>query len=682
MAGKIRGITIEIGGDTKGLVNSLKSADKEINSTKKQLKDVEKLLKLDPTNTTLLEQKQKLLTQAVEQTTDKLEKLKDAQKEMDAEGIDKSSAQYMALEREIIATTQSLQDLEQQAARSNVTLAKIGAVADKISSGAKKVSNATRGMSTAAGAALGGIAGMAYNAAVMSDDLNTLAKQTGFTTADLQKMQYAADRMDVSMETITGSAARMTRQLIDNEEKFTEIGVATRDADGQLRSTTDIFYDTAKALSNIENETERDTKAMDIFGRSANELAGVVDDGGAVLKAYGEEMEALGLVLSQDTLDSLNAVNDEIDQIKAQALATFATSGATALQALSPVISQVVGFLDQLFQKIAGLDEQQIQTIVTILAIVAAISPVAGIIGSVAGAISTLMPLLSGILPVISSIFAFIAANPIILIVGGIIAAIALIATHWEQITAFVTEKIEAIKTKYEELKTKADELIAHISTVITEGWNQAWNTAKETISELVTAISEKWEEIKNTFSQVIEYLEGTFSSGWTTAWETVKGIFDSVFGGIQSIAENIMQTVIDKINAGIELVNAITEKINAIPFVNIPQIPLIEDANLGGKSAKSVDGGLAKGGSVTRGTYFVGEAGPEVLTVAGGRATVTPLSGNNAPHTPLAPARISPENFTTNVNVQFSGSLAQLAHILTPEIKAETVRVGAALVK
>ena len=125
MAGKIRGITIEIGGDTKGLVNSLKSADKEINSTKKQLKDVEKLLKLDPTNTELLRQKQKLLADAVEQTSDKLEKLKDAQKEMDAQGVDKSSAQYMALEREIIATTQSLQDLEQQAARSNVTLAKI-----------------------------------------------------------------------------------------------------------------------------------------------------------------------------------------------------------------------------------------------------------------------------------------------------------------------------------------------------------------------------------------------------------------------------------------------------------------------------------------------------------------------------------------------------------------------------
>ena len=669
MAGKIRGITIEIGGDTKGLVDSLRKVNNDIYETKRQLKDVEKLLKLDPTNTTLLAQKQKLLSQAVEQTTDKLEQLKAAQKEMDAEGVDKSSAQYMALEREIISTTEYLKDLEQQAARSNATLAKIGAVADKISSGAKKVSNATRGMSTAAAGALTGIAGMAYNAAVMSDDLNTLSKQTGFTTADLQKMQYAADRMDVSMETITGSAAKMTRQLIDNEEKFTEIGVATRNADGQLRSTTDIFYDTAKALSDISNETERDTKAMDIFGRSANELAGVIDDGGAALKEYGAEMEALGLVISQDTLDGLNAVNDEIDQIKAQALATFATSGATALQALPPVITQVVGFLDQLFQKIAGLDEQQIRTITTILAIVAAISPVAGIIGSVAGAISALMPILSGILPVISAIFAFIAANPIILIIGVIIATIALIATHWEQITTFVAEKVEIIKTKYEEIKAKATELFDYVRAEVAAKWNEAWNAATETINNLVTAISEKWEEIKSTFSQVIEYLQGTFQTAWQTTWDTVNQIFSSAFSSLAGIAESAINGVISIINAGISALNSFIELLNKIPAVNIPSIGSIGEF--------SFDGAAANGGTFTRGNILVGEAGPEVLTVAGGRATVTPLTGNTAPHTPLAPARISPENFTTNVNVQFSGSLAQLAHVLAPKIKAETVRIG-----
>lgn len=649
MAGKIRGITIEIGGDTSGLVSSLKAADKTIKSTKDQLKDVEKLLKLDPTNTELLRQKQKLLGDAVAQTSEKLEKLKEAQKDMDAQGVDKNSAQYMALQREIISTTQYLQDLEQQAARSNVTLAKIGAVAGKISTGAKKVSNATRGMSTAATGALTGIAGMAYNAATMSDDLNTLAKQTGFTTADLQKMQYAADRMDVSMETITGSAARMTRQLIDNEDKFTEIGVATRDADGQLRSTTDIFYDTAKALSSIENETERDARAMDIFGRSANELAGVIDDGGAALREYGAEMEALGLVISQDTLDSLNAINDEIDQIKAQALATFAVSGAAALQALSPVITQVVGFLDQLFQKIAGLDEQQIKTIVTILAVVAAISPVAGIIGSVAGAVSALMPLLS-------ALFSMLSANPIMLTVAAIIAAMAAVALFGSELQAILTE---------------TDNFLQSIFAV--DFTNVFGPVLGGALNEFMALVSSTWDAIKLILEGIIEFCTGVFSGDWQAAWNGVSAIFSGVFNGLAGIAESAINGVIGFINLGISKINSFIELVNKIPTVDIPTIGTIDTIDLPG---------AADGGTFTRGNILVGEAGPEILTVAGGRATVTPLTGGTAPHTPITPAKIGPENFTTNVNVQFSGSLAQLAHILTPEIKAETVRVGAALVK
>lgn len=648
MAGKIRGITIEIGGDTQGLTDSLRKVNKDIADTKTQLRDVEKLLKLDPTNTTLLAQKQKLLTQAVEQTRDKLEQLKEAEKTMDANGVDKNSAQYMALQREIISTTEYLKDLEKAAAQSNATLAKVGAVAGKISAGAGKISNATRGLSTAAAGAIGGIAGMAYKAATMSDDLNTLAKQTGFSTAELQKMQYAADRIDVSMETITGSAAKMTRQLIDNEDKFTELGVATRDASGEMRSSTVIFYDTVKALGEIDNETERDTAAMDIFGKSANELAGVIDDGGAALKEYGEEMEAMGLVLSQETLNDLNAVNDEIDQIKAQALATFAKSGASALQTLSPIISQVVGFLDQLFQKIAGLDQQQIKTILTILTIVAAISPVAGIISKVAGAVSTLTPL-------ISSLFTMLSANPIFLTIAAIVAAGAAIALFGDDLKAILTE---------------TDNFLQSIFAV--DFTNIFGPVLGGALNEFMALVSTMWDSVKQILEGIITFCEGVFTGDWEKAWQGVGQIFSGVFNGLASIAEAAINGVIGFVNSGIAAINSFIELINRIPAVNIPTIGSIGTIDL--------DGGMAKGGSTTHGTYLVGEAGPEIMTVQGGRATVTPLSGT-APHTPVQPAAIGGGNFNTTVQVEFVGDLAQLAHILTPAIKAETVRVGPAMV-
>lgn len=647
MAGKIRGITIEIGGDTKGLVQSLNDVDKEVKSTKQQLRDVEKLLKLDPTNTTLLAQKQKLLTQAVEQTSEKLEKLKEAQKEMDAQGIDKNSAQYMALQREIISTTAYLDDLEAAAARSNATLAKVGAVAGKISGGAQKVSNATRGLSAGAAGALSGITGLAIEAAVMSDDLNTLAKQTGFSTAEIQKMQYAADRIDVSMETITGGAAKMTRQLIDNEEKFTELGVATRDTNGAMRSTTDIFYDTIKALSEMDNETSRDTAAMDIFGRSANELAGVIDDGGAALREYGEEMEALGLVISQETLDVLNAVNDEIDKIKAQALATFATSGATALMTLSPIISQVIGFLDQLFQKIAGLDEQQMKTILTILTIVAAVSPVAGIIAKVAGTISTLMPIMS-------ALFTMLQANPIFMFIAAVIAAGAAIALFGDDLKAILTE---------------TDNFLQSIFAV--DFTNVFGPVLGGALNEFVALVSTTWDAAKAILEGIINFCQGVFTGDWQKAWDGVGQIFSGVFNGLAGIAEAAINGVIGFVNSGIATINSFIELINKIPAVDIPTIGTIGPVNL--------DGQAANGGTFSRGNILVGENGPEIMTVQGGRATVTPLSGN-APHTPVQLATIG-GNLSTNVQVNFTGSLAQLAHILTPEIKAETVRVGPALV-
>lgn len=125
MADRIKGITIEIGGDTTKLSSALKDVNKEIKNTQSDLRDVEKLLKLDPGNTELLTQKHQMLAKAVGDTKDKLQTLKEAQAQMNASGVDKSSAEYQALEREIIDCEQALKKLEKAARESNVTLQKV-----------------------------------------------------------------------------------------------------------------------------------------------------------------------------------------------------------------------------------------------------------------------------------------------------------------------------------------------------------------------------------------------------------------------------------------------------------------------------------------------------------------------------------------------------------------------------
>lgn len=134
MASRIKGITVEIGGDTTGLQNALKNVNSQIKSTQSALKDVNKLLKLDPSNAELLTQKQKLLKDAIAATSEKLESLKTAQEQAKAqlESGDLGQDKYDALQREIIETEQELKRLQEQAIESNATLAKIEEIGGKL----------------------------------------------------------------------------------------------------------------------------------------------------------------------------------------------------------------------------------------------------------------------------------------------------------------------------------------------------------------------------------------------------------------------------------------------------------------------------------------------------------------------------------------------------------------------
>ena len=485
MADRIKGITIEIGGETTKLQAALKGVNSTINSTKSQLRDVEKLLKLDPTNTELLRQKQKLLGDQVKATSDKLEELKKAQAQMDASGVDKSSQEYMALQREIIATEQELKNAEKAASEFNVTLAKVSATATKVSEGAAKAAEKTRALSTAAAGALTGLAGIAYKAATNADDLNTLAKQTGFTTEELQKFQYAADRIDVSMETITGASQKMVNKLRSSEKTFTELGIATRDASGNLRSSKDIFYDTIKYLSTIENETERDAVAMSIFGKSANELAGIIDDGGQALKEFGDEAEQAGLILDQETLDGLNEVNDQIDKLKAQAVGSIAKAGAAALQALTPVIEKVAVVIEKILNYIAQLTPQQMQIIMTILAVVAAISPLLSLVSALSAAIAFL-------------------ASPIGIVIAIIAALIAIGVTlykHWDELKAKATDFVNGVKTGFEQLKTDVSNAVENLKNNVARTWENIKTAITTPIQQAWQTVSGIVDKIKNMFN-------------------------------------------------------------------------------------------------------------------------------------------------------------------------------------
>lgn len=632
---KIRGLTLEISGDTSKLQKSLKDANGEIKSTQNQLKDVERLLKMDPGNVELLAQKQKLLGDTVEETAKKLDTLKEAQQQFVDEGGDINSDGYAALQREVIATEAQLKKATKEAASFDANVAKAQASLGKVSKAAETVSQKTKAMSAAAAGALAGIGGLAMKAVTAADDLNTLSAQSGFTTEEIQKIQYAADLVDVSFEDIASATKKLTKTMnsdaADTVAAFDTIGVATRNADGSLRDSNEVFYEVLEALSKVQNETERDALAMQLLGNNATSLAGIIDDGGAALQEYGQEAQDLGIILDQDTLDSLNAVNDQIDSLKAKANGEISKAGAEAMEALMPVFEKVIEHISTLLEWIGSLDSEQLKTILTVTAVIAAISPVAGIIAKISGAISGLLGFMPTLAKAGSAITAWAAANPILAIMLAVAALTALVIANWDKIKPI----LEAAWKKVQEV---ADKIKTKIETV--------WEGIKETFETIKTKVTDIFETIKETINGVLETI-GTFMKNKINAY---IGFINKLIDGLNSVIGKINKLKLEPPKWAQDMFGIGTLGFN---LPTIPKIPM-----------------LASGGTVFEGgSAIVGEAGAEFLSVSDGKATVQPLTNN---YTTNNYGGASP-----NISINFTGSLAQLARVLQPQIAIETARLG-----
>lgn len=505
--GRIKGITIEINGDTSKLQEALSSVDKSLKNTQTQLRDVNKLLKLDPHNTELLHQKQELLGKAAKDTEEKLKTEKEALKQLQAEGSTdpKAIEQQNALKREIIATEQALQKYKEQIKLLPVELQVVSDVTGELS-------EKTKGLSTAAAGLGAAMLGNAYNAALAADDLNTLSNQTGFSVEELQKMQYAADLVDVSMDTMTGSVQKLTKNMASGSDVFDTLGVSITDADGNMRNATDVWYDAIEALSKIENETQRDALSMEVFGKSAMDMAGIIDDGGAALKEAGDEAENLGLILSGDTLNAANEFNDQIDKVKARAAAAFMEAGAKLAASLVPALEKAVDAITKLLQWFSDLDGSTQAFILTITGLVAAISPVLGIISAVTGAAAALNV---AMLPMIATI------GGIVVAVGALVAAGVYLYKNWDTI------------------KEKAISIFNTVKTTITN----AVNGAK-------TAVTNAFNAIKNTISSVLQAAIGIV----TTAVNAIKSAFNFKLS-IPAIATGALDTAKSLVNGAVSAI-------------------------------------------------------------------------------------------------------------------------------
>lgn len=358
MADRIKGITIEIGGDTTGLNKALSGTNKEIRNTQSQLKDVERLLKLDPSNTELLKQKQKLLAEAVEETGDKLEKLKTAEKQAQNQFKEGkiSEEQYNALKREIIATEQELEKLKDKADQSSVALQKISHAGEKMQEFGGKVTAAGQELSkVSAGLAAVGAASVAAWETV-DEAYDTIAKGTGATGEALADLQKSFDNVFASIPT---DAATAGSAIADINTRFGFTGEVLEDCTrkfiqfGEVNNT-----DVSTAIANVSrymgDANIESTKYGEVLDQltAASQASGLgVDKLSESLTKYGAPMRALGLT-TQESIAILAGwekagVNTEIafSGMK-KAIGTWGKAGKDASQEFKKTLAEIAAAPD------------------------------------------------------------------------------------------------------------------------------------------------------------------------------------------------------------------------------------------------------------------------------------------------------------------------------------------------
>ena len=277
MAGDIKGITIEFRGETTKLSKALNKIKDETKGVDGSLKAVNKALKFNPGNIELLGQKQIELKRKIEQTKEKLEAFKEAQRSLDASGVDKTSSEYMEVRRNIIQAESQAKYFNAELKKTEAAISPLGKLGSQFQDVGGKITaagHALAPLSKLGAAVAGGLGALAVKAGRAADDLNTLSKTSGINTQQLQLYAASADLVDVSVEDMAKSQTKLKKNMLsasqgtgDAARAFDMLGVNVKGADGHLRNQDEVFQEVIQKLGTMSNETERDALAMQIFGK-------------------------------------------------------------------------------------------------------------------------------------------------------------------------------------------------------------------------------------------------------------------------------------------------------------------------------------------------------------------------------------------------------------------------------
>ena len=462
MAGNIKGITIEFSADTSKLNAGLKKAQGTLSKTQAELKSVNRALKFNPGNTVLLLQKFELLQRSVKETEAKLKELKNLQRQMDAQGVSKTSAQYKQLEREIIKTENQLKQA-QNALRQFGSVGKQQALAvgQAFKNAGAKISSIGQSMSMKVTAPL--VAGFTMSAKYASDleeNMNKVDVAFGKSGESVKAWAKTANaQFGLSMVQATDAASAfgaLGKGIGLSESEAAQMSTTLAGLSADLGSYFNVGVDeSAKALEGIFTGESEALKKFGVVMTDTN-LKQFAEDCGLVYNelSQAEKTQLRYNFVLEKTKDAQGDFSRTSDgtansiKIFQAAVQDLASNFGTVLL---PIITPIIQKISSLIQKFGQLSPTVQKIIVVVGLIAAAIGPVLVVIGGLVSAIGGIISIAAIVGPAIGAV-----AAPVLAVVAAIAAAIAIgiaLYKNWDTIKAKASALFASVKSTFAKMK-------------------------------------------------------------------------------------------------------------------------------------------------------------------------------------------------------------------------------------
>lgn len=538
MASGVKGLLVEIGGDTSRLQKALSEATKITGSLQSELKQVNKSLKLDPTSVTLATQKSTLLKEQIAATKDKLNVLKQAQKEADAaikNGTEVSADKYRALEREISDTEAQLASLQKQAEEGggggkSGFLGKLSETLGEISAKLIDVGKELTTKLTAPIVAVGAV-GVKYNIEMEKHLTNITTLLGGNADAAKEMLSYLTE--------MGKTTPYKTNDLLEATKTMLSFGISADEAKKNIQMLGDIAMGDSQKLSSLTLAFSQMSSTGKLTGQDLlqminagfNPLQQISKETGKSIGELKQEM-ADGAITSDMVAEAFKHATEEgglfyqgaekggqtIEGKLSTAIESIQIALGKLTETLLPVITKIIDKIVEWADKFANLDSGTQKIITTIALVIAAIGPL----------ITTLGFVVKGI-QMITIAMNFLIANPVVLIIAAIAAVVAAVIYLWnhcEGFRNFVTGVVEFIS-----------------------------NIVQTAVNFVVGLFNKIIDFVQNNFKSVLLFIINPFAGAFNYLYEHCEGF--------RNFVNNFLEGIKNAFHNGIEWIkNLIFEKI------------------------------------------------------------------------------------------------------------------------